>query len=41
VHPLLDRAAQQAARLCRFTPAKQREIPVKAWLAVPYVFRLR
>lgn len=41
VHPLLDRAAQQAARQCRFTPAMQREFPVKAWLAVPYLFRLR
>ena len=34
-------AAARAARLCRFTPAKQREIPVKAWVAVPYRFRLR
>ena len=41
VHPLLDRAAVNAALLCRFRPAKQREIPVKAWLAVPYRFNLR
>jgi len=41
VHPLLDRAAEQAARLCRFKPARQREIPVKAWLAVPFRFTLR
>ena len=41
VHPLLDRAAVNAALLCRFKPAKQREIPVKAWLAVPYRFNLR
>lgn len=41
VHPLLDRAAVSAAHRCVFTPAKQRELPVKAWLAVPYRFTLR
>ncbi|MBK7769774.1 MAG: energy transducer TonB [bacterium] len=39
-HPQLDRAAVAAARLCRFTPGKQREMPVKAWMAVPYRFRM-
>lgn len=40
-HPLLDRAAVAAARQCRFRPGRQREMPVKAWLAVPYRFSLR
>ena len=39
-HPQLDRAALAAARLCRFTPGRQRELPVKAWMAVPYRFRM-
>jgi len=39
-HPILDRAAMQAAVRCRFTPAKQREIAVRAWVAIPYRFRL-
>lgn len=41
VHPQLDRAALAAARRCRFTPGRQREMPVKAWLAVPYRFSLQ
>lgn len=41
VHPTLDRAALAAARRCRFTPGRQREMPVKAWLAVPYRFSLQ
>ena len=41
VHPTLDRAALTAARRCRFTPGRQREMPVKAWLAVPYRFSLQ
>ena len=40
VHPLLDRAAIAAARKCTFTPGKQRNIPVKAWMALPFAFRL-
>lgn len=40
VHPLLDREALQAARRWTFYPGKQRNIPVKAWMAVPFVFRL-
>jgi len=41
VHPQLDRAAVAAARECRFKPGRQREMPVKAWVAVPYRFSLR
>lgn len=41
VHPQLDRAAVAAARQCRFKPGRQREMPVKAWVAVPYRFSLR
>lgn len=40
VHPLLNRAALAAARKCRFSPGMQRELPVKAWMAIPYRFRL-
>ncbi len=40
VHPLLDRAAREAALRCRFSPGKQRGIAVKAWMAIPFVFGL-
>jgi len=40
VHPLLDREALKAARRCTFIPGKQRDIPVKAWMALPFNFRL-
>jgi len=40
VHPILNRAALAAARRCKFEPGKQRNIPVKAWMAIPYNFRL-
>jgi periplasmic protein TonB len=40
VHPILDKAALEAARKCQFTPARQREIKVKVWVAIPYRFRL-
>ena len=40
-HPILDKAALAAARKCQFTPAKQREIKVKAWVAIPYRFKLK
>jgi protein TonB len=40
VHPMLNRAALAAARKCTFRPGKQRNIPVKAWMAIPYRFRL-
>ena len=40
VHPLLNRSALAAARKAKFSPGKQRNIPVKAWMAIPYRFRL-
>ncbi len=41
VHPLLDREALAAARKTKWNPGKQRNIPVKAWMALPYNFTLR
>jgi TonB family protein len=41
IHPLLDREALIAARKTRWNPGKQRNIPVKAWMALPYNFTLR
>jgi protein TonB len=40
VHPMLDAAAREAALKCKFEPGKQRNIPVKAWMAIPFRFRL-
>jgi len=40
VHPLVNKAAIAAAYKCRFIPGKQRNIPVKAWMALPFNFRL-
>lgn len=40
-HPILERAAMDAAAKCRFSPAKQREMKVPAWVAIPYRFKLR
>lgn len=40
VHPLLDKAAMEAAGRCRFLPGKQRGVAVPVWVAVPYRFRL-
>jgi TonB family protein len=40
VHPLLNKSALAAARKCKFIPGKQRNIPVKAWMALPFNFRL-
>jgi protein TonB len=40
-HPILDKEALLAARKCRFTPARQREMKVEVWVAIPYRFRLR
>ncbi len=40
VHPLLNKAAIEAAYKCKFIPGKQRNIPVKAWMALPFNFRL-
>ena len=40
VHPTLDREAVKAARRCKFKPGRQRDIPVKAWMAIPFAFKL-
>lgn len=40
VHPLLDKAALAAAYRCRFEPGTQRKVPVRAWVSVPYRFRM-
>jgi len=40
VNPMLNKAAIAAARRCKFKPGKQRNIPVKAWMALPFAFRL-
>ena len=40
VHPLVNKAALEAAYKCKFIPGKQRNIPVKAWMALPFNFRL-
>jgi periplasmic protein TonB len=40
VHSVLDQAALVAARRARFTPGKQRNIPVEVWVTLPYNFTL-
>lgn len=40
VNPMLNKAAIAAARKCKFIPGKQRNIPVKAWMALPFNFSL-
>ena len=40
VTPAMNKAALEAAKKCRFTPAKQRTIPVKAHVMIPFHFRL-
>jgi len=40
VNSALDRAAIEAARRTKWVPGKQRNIPVKAWMALPYSFTL-
>ncbi len=37
----LNEAAMDAIRKTRFKPAKQRDIPVEVWIAIPINFRLR
>ncbi len=37
----LDESALEAARQAKFTPAKQKEIPVKVWVSIPFNFRLK
>jgi len=39
-HRLLDEAAVPAVRRARFTPARQDDRPVDAWVTVPIRFRL-
>jgi len=41
LNPAFDEAAVKAARTWRFTPAKQRDRPVKIWLAYPVRFKLK
>ena len=41
IHPLLDREALKVARKTKWIPGKQRNIPVKCWMALPYNFTLR
>jgi protein TonB len=36
----LDEAALTAARQARFTPAKQRDMPVRVWVSIPFRFTL-
>jgi TonB family protein len=36
----LDAAAVDAAKLAKFTPAKQRDKPVRVWVSIPYRFTL-
>lgn len=40
VTPAMNKAALAAAKKCRFSPAKQRTIPVKAHVMIPFHFRL-
>jgi protein TonB len=41
VTPAMEEAAMVAARQFRFKPARQRTVPVRAYMAVPVEFRLR
>lgn len=40
-NPLLVQAALDAAKKWLFTPAKQRDMPVKVWYAIPIAFSIR
>jgi protein TonB len=40
VTPAMERAALDAAKKCKFRPAKQRTIPVRAYVMVPFQFQL-
>jgi TonB family protein len=37
----LDEAALTAARQARFTPARQKDMPVKVWVSIPFNFYLK
>jgi protein TonB len=41
VTPSMEKAALRAARECRFEPAKQGSVPVKATVIIPFDFRLK
>jgi TonB family protein len=41
VNPILNKAAAKAAMKCRFQAGTQRTIPVKAWISIPYSFKLK
>jgi len=41
LNPAFDEAAAKAARTWRFTPAKQRDRPVRVWLGYPVRFTLK
>ncbi|MEE9270164.1 MAG: energy transducer TonB [Candidatus Krumholzibacteria bacterium] len=40
VTPAMEQAAMEAAKRCTFKPARQRSIPVRATVMIPYKFRL-
>ena len=40
VTPTMERAAVAAAMKCRFRPAKQRTVPVRAHVMIPFAFKL-
>jgi protein TonB len=39
-HPVLNKAALEAARGWIFTPGKQRDVPVPVWVTLPFNFKL-
>lgn len=39
-HPLLDKAAIEAAKQFKFKPAKQKDKLVKVWMSIPFTFKL-
>jgi TonB family protein len=40
-HPELDAAAVEVARVMRFTPARNKDVPVPVWISLPIVFSVR
>lgn len=40
-HAAVDRAALRVAKICRFSPAMNRDQPVAVWVTVPMVFEAR
>jgi protein TonB len=41
VYPEMEKAAIEAAKKCRFKPARQQDVPVKAHVMIPFVFSLK